>query len=74
MHTEPPGLGEAVRAEHLLGLGLVHGEGRPEHARADIGDAGHLEQALHRAVLAEGTVQQREEHDGSVGIGGLHDR
>jgi hypothetical protein len=40
---------------------LVHRECRAEHAGADVGDTGQLEQALHRAVLAEGAVQDRED-------------
>ena len=42
-----------------------------EHARADVGHAGELEQALHRAVLAEGAVQHRE-HDVDVRDRGRH--
>ena len=40
---------------HVL---LVHPDGRGEHPRADVGDAGQLEQALQRAVLAERTVDK----------------
>ena len=36
-----------------------------EDARADVRQVGQLEQALHRAVLTEGTVEQRE-HDVDV--------
>jgi hypothetical protein len=41
---------------------LVHGDGGGQHARADVGQAGQFQQALHRAVLAEGAVQHREDH------------
>ena len=37
-----------------------------EHAGADEGHAGQLEHPLHRAVLAVGAVEQREDHDGDV--------
>ncbi len=33
-----------------------------EHARPDIRDVGELEQALHGAVLAVGSVQDRKDH------------
>ena len=41
---------------------LVHAHRRGEHAAADIGDVGELEQPLHRAVFAIRTVQHREDH------------
>ena len=40
---------------------LVHADRRGQHARADVGHVGQLEQALHRAVLAVGPVQHRED-------------
>ena len=40
---------------------LVHHDRGREHARADVGDVEHLEHALDGAVLAVGTVQQRED-------------
>ena len=46
---------------HRLEEVLVHRERRAEHARADVGDARELEQPLHRPVLAEGPVQDRED-------------
>ena len=52
--------GMPVGREHLLGHGLVHAQRRAEHAAADVGHAGQLEQALHGAVLAQRAVQQRE--------------
>ena len=51
---------DAVVAEHGLEDVLVHAERRGEHARADVRDAGELEQALHRAVLAERARAGRE--------------
>ena len=53
---------QVVQAEDLLGLALVHGEARREHARARVGNAEHLEQPLHAAVLTVASVQ-REERD-----------
>ena len=53
-------------AEHLLGHRLVHGQRRAEHAAADVGHVGQLEQPLHGAVLAQRSVQQRQ-HDGGSG-------
>ena len=35
--------------------------GAGQHARPDVGHAGHLQQPLDRAVLAEGPVQHRED-------------
>ena len=64
------GLGDAVGGQHLLGHRLVHRQRRAEHARADVGDVGQLEQALHRAVLAHRAVQQR--HDDGVHGAGEH--
>ena len=52
---------DAVVAEHRLEDVLVHAERRAEHAGADVRDAGELEQALHRPVLAERAVQHRED-------------
>ena len=61
--------GDAVVAQHRLEHVLVHAERGGEHAGADVGDAGELEQALHGAVLAEGAVEDRED-DVDVGEGG----
>ena len=49
-------------AQHHLHVVLVHADRGREHPGADVADAGHLEQPLERAVLAERAVQQRE-HD-----------
>ena len=68
--------------DHLADV-LVHRRGRAEHARADVRDGEHLEQALDRAVLTERAVQRREDdiaaersaltgrerHDRAVGSG-----
>ena len=73
---DPPALGPpaAGRDEHVRGdvdpgrleddlhVVLVHAGGRCEDAAADVGHAGHLEHALERPVLAEGPVQQGEDH------------
>jgi hypothetical protein len=59
-HREVPDR-QAVRGEQLLRELLVHAGGAGQHARSDVGHAGHLQQPLDRAVLAEGTVQHRED-------------
>ncbi len=53
---------DAVGAHDRLEDRLIHAEGRAEHTRANIGQVGQLEQALQRAVLAEGAVQHREDN------------
>src|SRR5581483_7790736 len=48
---------------------LVHARGGAEHARADVGYVGELEQSLDGAVLAEGAMQHGKNHvdiDGAV--------
>ena len=55
------GDGDALVAHDRLEEILVHGEGRRGHARADVGDAGQLQQALHGAVLAERPVEDGED-------------
>ena len=57
-------LRHAGRGQHVLEHDLVHAQRRGEHARADVRDVEQLEQALHRAVLAERPVQ-----DGERGVG-----
>ena len=52
---------QAVRGEDDLHHRLVHADGRGEHAGADVGHVGELQQALDRAVLAVGPVQDRED-------------
>ena len=51
--------------ERALHRHLVHRDRGADHARADVRQVGELEQALHGAVLAVGTVQQRQ-HDVDV--------
>jgi hypothetical protein len=53
--------GNAAVAHHLLEEVLVHREGGRGHARADVRHVDELEQPLHRAVLAERPVQDRED-------------
>ena len=55
-------LGDACGREHLLHRTLVHPDRRTEDAGTDIGKIGQVEQALHRAVLPEGAVEQGQ-HD-----------
>jgi len=50
-----------VVAHHRLEDVLVHAQRRGEHAGTHVGNAGELEQPLHRAVLAERPVQDRED-------------
>ncbi len=45
-----------------VGKGLVHAESRTLDVAADIGDAGELQQALHRPVLAELAVENGKHH------------
>ena len=47
---------------HQLGQALIHGNGGSGNMRADIGDACHLQQSLHGAVLAVLAVKHREHH------------
>ena len=56
---------DAAVAHDLLEQVLVHRERRGRDARADVGDVGELEQPLHRPVLAERAVQDRQDdvHD-----------
>jgi hypothetical protein len=57
--------GKTLVAEDGLGQRLVHAEGRAGDAGPDVGDVGHLEKSLDRAVLAEGTVK-----DGKIDVRG----
>ena len=54
--------GDAAVAHHLLEEVLVHRERGGRDARADVRDVRELEQPLHRPVLAERPVQDRQ-HD-----------
>src|SRR5438876_1262148 len=58
-HHEVLDDGQAVGLEHRLHRRLVHPDGGGEHARADVGQIGELEEALDRAVLSVRAV----EHD-----------
>ena len=69
----PARLRHAVGGEHLLGHRLVHRQRRAEDARADVGDVGELEEALHRAVLAHRPVEQGQD-DGRLGGSDLERR
>ena len=59
---DAPADGDRAVAEHRLEEILVHAERGRRDAGADVGHRGELEQALHRAVLAERAVQDRQ-HD-----------
>ena len=60
--------GMPAAREHVLGLRLVHGQRRGQHAAAHVGHAGQLEQALDGAVLAQRSVQEGE-HDDLLVVG-----
>jgi hypothetical protein len=64
--------GELGGGEEALHHVLVHPDGRPEHPGADVRDAGQLEQALDRAVLAQGAVEHREDHVDAGGAPAPH--
>ena len=49
----------------MLGLRLVHGKRRSQHAGMRIGNFEIFEDALDRAVLAEGPMQRVEGHVGT---------
>ncbi len=59
---EPARHGQVRRGERALHHHLVHRDGRPDDARADVRHARELEQPLHGAVLAVRAVQQRDDH------------
>jgi hypothetical protein len=54
--------GDPAVAEHGLEEVLVHAQRRRGDTGADVRDVGELEQSLHRSVLAERAVQDREHH------------
>jgi len=77
-HHRVVDLRQAVLREDDLHHPLVHADGRGEHAAADVGQVGELEQALHGAVLAVGTVEDREDdvqahalHDGAAAVAAI---
>ena len=57
LHDGQPGLREEP-LHHVL----VHAGRGAQHARADVGDAGQLEEPLDGAVFAEGAVQHGKHH------------
>ena len=57
-----------LAASTCLAIALSMRQRRAEHAGADVGDVGQLEQALDGAVLAHRAVQQRQ-HDGALAVG-----
>ncbi len=62
--------GQPEGGEDPLHVLLVLADGRGEHARADVGDAGELQQALEGAVLAVRAVQHGEDDvDLAEGLG-----
>ena len=60
---ENPGLGQ----DHL-GEVLVHAVGTCRDTAPDIAHAGHLQQALDGPVLAERTMEYREDHLNEIGV------
>ena len=60
-HREIRRLRQAGGGEELLHRVLVHAGGGTEDTGADVGDVGQLKEALDRAVLAEGAVQDGED-------------
>ncbi len=48
---------QLVIAQQLLGRHFIHGDARCQDSATGVGDAEHLEQSLHRAILAEASVQ-----------------
>ena len=74
---EEAGVGEPGRGEQRLGDALVHGGRGACHAGAAVRHSGDLQQPLDGAVLAHGTVQQREHHQRAAarfgdGLDGFH--
>ena len=59
-HARVVDLRDPGARQQVLRDDLVQAHGRREHARADVRHVEQLEQALHRAVLAERAVQHRE--------------
>ncbi len=58
---EGPSAGpRAAKATFIIALSIA--DRRGQHARADVGHVAQFEQPLHRAVLAVGAVQHREDH------------
>ena len=61
-HQLPGSLGHTGFVYHQLGKGLIHSNSGSGNMGTHIGDACHLQQALHGTVLAVFTVEHREDH------------
>src|SRR2546425_1242747 len=75
-HHEVLDDGQAVGLEHCFHRRLVHPDRGGEHARADVGQVGELEEALDRAVLPVRAVEHDDDdvevaHLGGEAPGGL---
>ena len=55
-------MGHTVGLEQSIGHGFVHAHRACQHAAAHVGDAGQLQQALHRAILAPQAMEHRDDH------------
>ena len=55
-------MGHAVGFKQSVGHGFVHAHCACQHAAAHVRDAGQLQQALHRAVLAPQAMEHRDDH------------
>ena len=62
---------QAGLAKQTLLHVLIHAYGRANHAGADKGKAGEIEESLHGAVFAESAVQHREDHVDAEGAGAV---
>src|SRR5256712_848188 len=69
-HHEVLDDGQAVGLEHRLHRRLVHPDRGGEHARADVGQVGELEDALDRAVLAVRAVEHDDDDVEVAHLGG----
>ena len=56
----PPAARAPWQTRFIISLSID--DRRRQHARAHVRQIGQLQQALHRAVFAEGAVQHREDH------------
>ena len=59
--SQPLGVGDTGGIEQSIRHGLIHADGACQNAAAHIGDAGQLQQTLHRAVLAPQAVERRDD-------------
>ena len=62
LHAVPFTAGNARCIHHTVGNDLIHAHRAAQHAAAHIGQAGQLQQALYRAVLAVFAVQHGKHH------------